>query len=270
MEEEHFNKIQSKLKNYKYSTLNYYGYGDVKDYEVTLENDNIILIYGFNTQAKIHEYHWAANKVEDLINSLQGKKDFLISAIPHEWVPEFEKEGFVIRNAWKDFFLNNLEDIEPCDDFEFLSLDEAEEASKITMKCKNQSRGFTGQTTEWIEEWVKGTEPSAAGCDTRNTNVLIERNNEHKIAGILCVGTYPNINTKGEILWIRELAVDPAFQNKGIGRKLIMKALSYGKKHNAVKSYLAADEENVGAIHLYESVGFVPSKGQSEIDMIRL
>ena len=75
---------------------------------------------------------------------------------------------------------------------------------------------------------------------------------------------------RGPILWIREyLAYSSRFQNKGIGRKLILKALAYGKKHNAAKAFLAADECNYPGIHLYTDIGFVPSEEKSQIDMIK-
>ena len=55
----------------------------------------------------------------------------------------------------------------------------------------------------------------------------------------------------------------------GIGRKLILKALAYGKKYNSARAFLAADECNVSGIHLYTSIGFVPSEEKSQIDMIK-
>lgn len=63
--------------------------------------------------------------------------------------------------------------------------------------------------------------------------------------------------------------VKPSYQNKGVGRKLIMKALSYGKKYGATRSFLAADECNEAGIHLYTSIGFIAGEDESQIDMIK-
>lgn len=269
MIEKDFCRILSKKDTFQYSSMNYIEYKEVKNYEIELENDNIILLYGFNHEAKIYEYHWATNKMEYLAEHLHDKKDFLITFIPHEWICDFEKEGFVIRNAWNDYFMDNLDNIKICDDYDFLTIDRCDEASQVTMMCKNQSRGFTGQTTEWMQDWIKNGKVLENDTDVRNNAVLIERNANDEIIGILCVATYDYQSEKGPIVWIREIAVNPSFQNKGIGRRLIMKALSYGKKHNATRAFLAADEKNVWAIHLYKSIGFLPSDNESQVDMLK-
>lgn len=48
-----------------------------------------------------------------------------------------------------------------------------------------------------------------------------------------------------------------------------MNCFSYGKFFDADEAYLAADEQNDGAIHLYRSVGFRPSNEESQIDMLK-
>lgn len=267
--EKEFHEILRERDIFKYSSMNYLEYKDVESYEIVLENENIILLYGFNYEAKTYEYHWATNKVEYLIKYLHDKKDFLITFIPHQWIYNLEKEGFIIRNAWHDYFMNNLDNIKICDEYEFLTVDYCDEASQITQMCKNQSRVFTGQTTEWMKDWISNKKVLEDNDDVRNKAAIIERNANDKIVGILCVATYGYQSEKGPIVWIREIAVDPSFQNRGIGRRLILKALSYGKKHNATRAFLAADEQNVSAIHLYKSIGFSPSDNESQIDMLK-
>ena len=269
MTEEIFNRIQSKLNKFKFSSMNYIDYKDICNYEVKVENDNIMLIYGFNYEGKINEYHWATNSVQYLIDCLKDKKEFLVTFIPHEWVQKLEEVGLIVRNAWRDYFKYNLNEIEPLDNFEFLTIEECEEASKVTMMCKNQSRGFTGQTSKWMKEWISNTEISGSNTGTRNNGVIIERGINNEIIGVICVATYGHEVEKDPILWIREIAVIPKFQNNGIGRKLILRALAYGKKHNAARAFLAADECNYPGIHLYTDIGFVPSEEKSQIDMIK-
>lgn len=269
MENEHFCNIKSKLDSFKFSSMNYIEYEDICNYEVQLENDNIILLYGFNPEAKLNEYHWATNKLKDFIACLYDKNDFLITFIPNEWVAKLEKLGFIIRNAWHDYFMNSLDNINISDEFDFLTIDRCNEASEITILCKNQSRGFTGQTTEWMKDWINNNEEIANSTGIRNKAVLIEKNINDEIIAILCVATYAHESVKGPIVWIREVAVNPSYQNKGTGRKLIMKALSYGKNHNATRAFLSADECNNSGIHLYTSIGFLPSDEKSQIDMLK-
>lgn len=101
--------------------MEYIDYGEVSGYEIEVENENITMIYGYNREAKINEYHWATSKVECLIEYLKDKKDFLITFIPNEWVITLEKVGFVIRNAWHDYFMNELEETNYSGDYDFLT-----------------------------------------------------------------------------------------------------------------------------------------------------
>lgn len=267
MKKDDFNIIQKKLNNYKFSSMAYTEYEDICDYEVEIANDDIILIYGFNTEAKTNEYHWAANTVDSLLTFLGDKKDFLLTFAPHEWIPDLEKAGFVIRNAWHDYFNKDFKDIVPSSDFDFLKIDECTKASELTLMCRNQSRGFTGQTPEWISDWINNKNGNST--DTNNNAILVERNENNEILGLLCTATYPHTSKSGNVVWVRELAVNPKYQNQGIGRKLLMNCFSYGKFFDADEAYLAADEQNDGAIHLYRSVGFRPSNEESQIDMLK-
>lgn len=109
---------------------------------------------------------------------------------------------------------------------------------------QGQSRGFTGQTPEWIENYLHHNET------VKNPAILPCRAPEGELAGILCTGTYGHDSKDGAIVWIREVAVKPEHQSKGIGRRLIAQALQYGKRCGASRAFLAVDEDNIGAIHL--------------------
>lgn len=269
IKEQEFKDIIEKSKRFSNSSMYYIGYDEVKEYSILINNEDMILLCGYNKEAQSDEYYFAANKAKDLINALKDKKDFLITFIPKEWVKELKKAGFKVRNAWHDYFVYDLSKIyvEHSDDFDFLPVENSKEASDLTMMCRNNSRGFTGQTPEWIEKWITGEEDSAVETGTKHNNILIERNEDKSLAGILCTATYGEDDKC--TLWVRELAVNPECRNNGIGRKLLMKAFAYGKKYGAKKAFLAADEENAGAIHLYEKVGFVASDEESQIDMIK-
>ncbi len=81
------------------------------------------------------------------------------------------------------------------------------------------------------------------------------------------MGIYGDESKKGPVLWLREIAVLPQEQGKGIGRKLILQSLGYGKERGAKRAFLMADDCNTNAIGLYKSVGFVPSE-DAEINMV--
>lgn len=272
MTELDFLRIQSKLGNYNFSSMEYIDYSDISDYQIILEQDNVILLHGYHEEAKCYEYHWAAKSADDILNAIDINKKCLITFMPHEWVEAFKAAGFVVRNAWHDYFMDSLEevqDLESIDEFvEFLNETECEAASEVTMSCIGQSRGFTGQTTGWVREWLNNSEDDDES-DYSNKAILVERNEDKEIVGILCTCTYAHDSKKGAIVWIREVAVKPEYQRRGIARKLITRALAYGKSLGAKRAFLAADECNTYAIHLYENIGFKASEEKSQIDMIK-
>lgn len=264
-----FERIQSKQNSYKYLSLEYIDYSDIPEYQIILENENTILLFGYNNEAKSYEYHWAANHPAELLKAMDQELSCLITFIPDEWVEVFKNSGFLVRNAWHDYFMDSLEHIPEGEGVESLKEEESEEASLVTLACRGQSRGFTGQTTEWIREWVDNSEEVMEETGIRNKVIFIERNDKGELVGIVCTGTYGHESEKGAVVWIREVAVKPEYQRKGIARKLINQALAYGKEHGAKRAFLAADECNTYAIHLYESIGFRAADGKSQIDMIR-
>lgn len=49
---------------------------------------------------------------------------------------------------------------------------------------------------------------------------------------------------------------------------LLAQALAYGRAHGASRAFLAADECNTNALHLYQRMGFVPKADEVQIDML--
>lgn len=276
--ENDFARIKEKAKNFPYTSMEYTDYEDVPGYEILREDETVILLGGKNQEAGCYEFHWAATTAEQLIKEIckinkQGdlqKSSYLLTFAPKEWIKTLEEAGFYVRNAWHDYFVQDL----PATakrlgipafselDCEFLTLDECEKASELTQRCRFQSRGFTGQTKKWFENWISKENEAA-----ENTAVIVHRMTDGNIAGILCTGTYGG-NGTAKIVWVRELAVAPQYQNQGIAKKLLQKAFAYGLEKGAVKAFLAADEQNHVAIHRYESMGFVAADGDSQIDMV--
>lgn len=269
MREADFLRIKDRIADYYSSSLEYTDYEDVAEYEIQKETDSLILIAGFHREAACGHYHWAANNAKEVLDAIGEADNCLVEFIPKDWVSTFEEDGFVIRDCWMDYFMDSLAEIpameEGTAEEDFLKADESKEASAVTMACKGQSRGFTGQTEEWIKEWLDN---SGEG-DAIHKAILVKRDTEKKITGLVCTGIYGYDSKKGPIAWIREVAVRPEYQNRGIARELIGKALRYCKYHGAKRAFLAADECNLHAIHLYRSIGFCPGAGEGQIDMVR-
>ncbi|MEW8995917.1 GNAT family N-acetyltransferase [Clostridium sp.] len=268
MTRQEFLEIKEEIINFKYSSMKYTDYDEVENFKIVLQNKNIILIYGYNNESKIYQYHWAANDEQVLISAIETQNDnFLITFIPDEFVLGLENAGLKVWAKWNDYFKDTLEDVN-CDfKYEFLNQIDAEVASEVTRSCKGRSRGFAGQTTEWIKSWLNGTEAISTG--TKNNTIIISRNSLGEIVGLVCTATYAHDSQKGPIVWAREVVVRPEYQKMGIGRKLVTQALSYGKEKGAVRGFLQADECNIYAIHLYESLGFVSNKYEAQIDMFK-
>lgn len=270
MEKENFNHISERLENYKYCSMEHVEYEDILEYEVILSNEDIILLLGYNAEAKLYEYHWAANDVKVLLQEVnKSNKKVLMTFIPDKWVDEFMKNEFEIYAVWNEYFNNNIvNSIESDEPIEILKDIAFKEASEVTLSCRGQSRGFSGQTEEWMKQWGEGIEPNLAAMKGKDSAVLIHRE-QGNIVGVICVAVYGHDYEKGAILWVREVAVKPEYQGRGIARKLLNQGMLYGKSHGAKRAFLMADECNKHAIRLYEKLGFVADKNEAEIDMIR-
>ena len=55
---------------------------------------------------------------------------------------------------------------------------------------------------------------------------------------------------------LAKLAVDPASQGQGIGRRLVDASLAYARGHGARRVVLLSNSRLTAALHLYETYGF--------------
>lgn len=268
MTDKEFINIQEKLKKFKYTSMQYIEYEQIQNYDEIHNDEKAIALYGYNNESKTYEYHWASNRIDDLLSIINNSNtNTLITFVPRSWTKELERYGFEIFAIWNDYFIPNIDSVKSDTNPKIINADECENVSKVTLSCRGQSRGFTGQSKEWVKQWILGEAPAVPEY-TKNCAVLVHRI-DGEIVGVICVGTYAHDSDKGAILWIREVAVLPEFQRRSIARELINQALVYGKKHGTKRAFLMADECNVHAIHLYKSLGFVANKDEAQIDMIK-
>ena len=260
-----FSELKNKLQQFCFTSLKYTSYEEISDYEILINDNRAIIIYGYNSEGKRYEYHWACNNEEDLLKQLQKRNDNeLITFVPKNWVEFVKNIEFDVYAIWNDYFAYNLEEYANYEEPKYINHSNYKEASKVTLSCIGQSRGFTGQSEEWMKAWIENSEP--ASPDYASDCVAIAEI-KHEVIGVVCIGIYGSGDKT--TLWVREIAVKPEFQGRGIARKLIGQAFAYGLKHGAKKAFLMADECNDNAIQLYRSMGFKASDDEGQIDMIR-
>ncbi|MCH4886051.1 GNAT family N-acetyltransferase [Acidaminobacter sp. JC074] len=239
-----FRDIKEKLKDFKYTSMTYMDFDEMKAYDIIKNTGEIILAkHG-------HKYHYACHDLEALMTVID-KKAF-IPFVHGSWVERLKACGFEIVAHYQDYFSSLEVDYTP---YTLAKLSDAKRLSDITKACYKQSRGFMGEEVAWIENWLQ----------TDHHNIVLTKEDD-EIVGLAIVALYGF--DKGPTLWLRELAVHPDYQQKGYGRQLMAKAMTYGYDRGARKAFLAADKLNIHAIKLYEDFGFKAS-GDSQIDMER-
>lgn len=252
-----------------YNSLEYYDYEDLSTYTILHEEDDLLLLIGYNKESTHKQYHWACNHIDVFKQALKGgDKDILITFVPKEWVEDLQDVGFQLYAVWNDYFCHNINDYHVEADYIVMEQTDYKEVSNVTLACRGQSRGFDGQTSEWVMQWFNGQEPARPSYATHST--ILVKKVEDEIAGIICLATYGTDSDKGVTLWIREVAVHPKYQRRGIARELITQAYEYGISLGAKRAFLMADECNKNAIGLYKSMGFIGNPEEAEYNMIRL
>ncbi len=253
-------------KIFKYNTLDYVLKSEIG--EVLVNDGHAFISKYFDTQQNILIYRYALDDVKYLIDVLQKEKTtYLIPFVHKEFVAKLEKIGLSIRSMFKGFFKFGFNDFELVNQFDFLDISESEKAALLTQKAINTSRGFFGQTKQWIEGWILGTIDDIKEIGVKNQQIIVKRDKD-KIIGLICIGLYGFDKENGPTLWVRELVVDQDYQGQKIGQTLLQEGLGYGKLLNAKKAFLLVDELNNNAIHIYKKYGFCAADEDAQIDMI--
>lgn len=250
-------RIIEKAKTYKYHSLHYV----VPEEPILILDEDGYILMAEKHASKI-KIHWACNALDHLIRGLNHLSDQFIGNeitlefMPPEFIKDFEKEGYQVKCEFADFWIKDLDkcklempnkaNIRP------LHNEETHTASLITKSCIGLSRGFDGDDEASISSWLNGDD-----------NEIFAAIEDERIVGICMMGTYKN---NGAIVaWLRELAVHPDYQRKGIGRSLAEFGLKWGKDKGATQSFLATDVENTPAIKLYNDLGYKQVEDRGEI-----
>ena len=251
-----FSLIKEKAQKFKYNSFTYLEYGLCKQSVIISDNQNLILL--LSKSGDRLTAHFAYDEIEFLTERLgEIKGRVQINFVPKDHKENLKGIGFGELAEFADFANKNLcaANKAPAGltGITFLKYEESEYASMITEACAMQSRGFWGEEAGFFREWMN------------EKNDIIAEIIDEKPVGLCCVA----IINEGSTLWVRELAVLPEFQNKGIGSKLLGQAVRYGVFHKATKGFLMVDLLNDNAIHLYNKHGFFRRGEETELQMIR-
>ena len=251
-----FENIQENARLCKYSSLNYTDYDACKSADVLFQAPDAVLLH--DSTVTPPQLYFAADDFDLVLretNSLKGP--LRMNFAPYEHLQTLIEAGFDVFAEFVDYFLPNLKDAsvatEQCKSITYMKQAECEAASILSRRCAGQSRGFCGEPLEFFSEWMN------------EGNYVMMIRCQNGIAGFCCVSIYG----EGTTLWIRELAVDPACQGLGYGKKLVEQAIAYGMRNGAVKAFLAVDTMNHNAISIYKRYGFAQRGVQGELQMIR-
>lgn len=240
------------------------GYCSFK-YENTLKVDTLyhqeedyFLGNYYDNNNHIKGIHFYTETIERLLKDLQTiKYNHLITFVPNEHQKKFEGIGYDTFAYWQDFFSYDVKDynvelVEYCED-------DRRDIETIMNACKYQTRGFASGGIKWIDKWLNGEDDGLIISKGENPKVFVYR--DDIVKGYIALATY------NETLWIREIAVDPKYQNSGIGSKLLKMAMTYGCKMK--KAFLMADQCNDSGLALYKKFGFEAGE-DGQLDMVMI
>lgn len=266
-------EILNRAQGFTFNSLTYADLDDISinpNEDVLIDHSDAIMIC--NKTDKEYKIYWAAESEDAFskaIEELSVHVDQLFSAGPQrlymefvhpDFIPSLERIGFKVDSHFVDYWIHELNYSQSHGDSNLrirtIEPEDYDRVSHITKSCRGVSRGFHGEEVEFVAEWNEDEHSCIFIAELDGTAV-----------GACFVNVYGFDSEKGPVLWLRELAVDPAYQNQGIGRKLIDQGLSWGYARGAKRSYLAVEKQNHKAVHLYQQFGYQCKDEVGQINM---
>ena len=78
---------------------------------------------------------------------------------------------------------------------------------------------------------------------------------DNKVIGGLTAYELPSYYAAQSEIFIYDIAIDPSFQRKGLGKKLLAALKEYGKEKNISVLFVDANEEDDHAVDFYHTTG---------------
>jgi hypothetical protein len=198
MDKEVFDSLKTKSGAFAYSSFEYLEYEHAADYRVIADSSELILISGHNAAAGCEEACWAADKPQALIEAVRRLAGpVLVAFVPESWKALFHEQGYKEYGILREYWIAALQSpCRPLRDCTPLEESEYEQAAAVTVSCRGQSREFHGETAEWIAGWMRGEDPDAGACGSRDYTILACRENGTPV-GVVCVALYGDRAQKG-------------------------------------------------------------------------
>jgi len=100
-----------------------------------------------------------------LSGNTEVNRPLIISGVPITWHNDFITHGFNEYCQYHDYFIETLTVLgTEYDNPDYLNENECVDASKLTIACRGQSRGFESETPEWFSLWLCGQEKGQLDC----------------------------------------------------------------------------------------------------------
>ena len=268
MNKETFTRLELVTQTFRHTSFKYLSYEDIKDYNLVIETPEIILILGNDQASQRSEIIYACNDFEIFQRNLEAYKEVLVKFIPVEWHEKLKELGFIDYAIMRDYWLENLSEFNgKHPSVTFGTIKDAKTISDITKENAGASRAFHGDSVGFISSWIDGSNTTLIDLKAKNNQVYVYKT-DNQILGIALTCIYANDSPKGPVLCLREIAIKKGYHGQGIGRSIILSALSEGFRYGARRSFLITDDLNANAKYLYESIGFKPKMDEEQIDMI--
>jgi ribosomal protein S18 acetylase RimI-like enzyme len=125
--------------------------------------------------------------------------------------------------------------------------------SRIVLEMKDEKLSYSVAGVEPYERDIPAQDIEYGFDATPEPIVFFAEANE-KIAGRIRMVTWWN-----QFAYVDDLAVNPEFRGKGIGRKLLEHGIQWARENDFPGVMLETQDDNVPACTLYQSCGFVLS-----------
>jgi len=232
---------------------------------VFVDEGTVIVLETSDSEEK--NLHWATESLDSLITVIQKLQRDLQAKMPGKWrITSFHPElveplcriGFEVVSHYMDHWLYGLPKLSlgvPMQEkIRRAVASDSDRLAEISAECC-YAPGWLKETEKWFADWLS---------DNNSDIFVVEA--ERNVAGYCCTKFYGFDSEKGTVVWVRALAVAPAYQRRGFGRALLLAGLEWGQRGGAQRSFIAVDKRNHIARELYESVEFRPS-GAEEINL---
>jgi len=131
----------------------------------------------------------------------------------------------------------------------------------VTRLATENDAGDVARLMIGFRDWWQRTEPGDAAFEAGVRRVLADPNAEFLLAGDPPVGVCQlryryAIWTESEDCWLEDIFVEEEARGAGLGRELVEAAFERARERGCRRMELDVNEANVGALRLYESLGF--------------